>query len=355
MNNIQKTSELGQSIWLDYILRSFITSGDLGELIDLGLGGITSNPAIFEKAITGSTDYDVSIENLLAEGCSTIQIYDELTREDIGMAADLLRPVYERTDGHDGYVSLEVSPHLADDTDGTVNEGVRLFTTINRPNIMIKVPATPAGIPAIEELIRKGVNVNITLIFSLQQYRDAAQAYIVGLKKRAAEDRPIDTVASVASFFVSRVDTAVDLLLTEAGRDDLRGRTAISNAKLAYTRFQQIFSGHDWEGIAARGARLQRPLWASTSTKDPSLPDTLYVDNLIGPNTVNTLPRETLTAYQDHGAPSVTLPESLEEATRHIHFADHENIIAGNRVDGQVDLGIGNQPRQLFLQFLLNL
>lgn len=324
MNNIQKTSEHGQSMWLDYILRSFITSGDLGRLIDLGLGGMTSNPTIFEKAITGTTDYDRSLAALVNEGRSTGEIYDELTREDIGMAADLLRPVYERTEGQDGYVSLEVNPHLAHDTNETVSEGVRLFTTLNRPNIMIKVPATLEGIPAIEELILKGINVNVTLIFSLQQYIDAAQAYIVGLKKRVAQNRPVDTISSVASFFVSRVDTAVDQLLQEKGNIDLMGKTAIANAKLAYARFTEIFSGHDWEGIASAGGRLQRPLWASTSTKDPSLPDMLYVDSLIGPHTVNTMPMDTLNAFLDHGTPSATLSDSLEEATRHMErLAEH--------------------------------
>ena len=318
MNNIQKTAELGQSIWLDYILRSFIVSGDLDKLIDMGLGGMTSNPTIFEKAITGSTDYDISIRTLTDEGRSILQIYDELTREDIGMAADLLKPVYDRTDGHDGYVSLEVSPHLAHDTEGTVSEGIRLFTTLNRPNVMIKVPATPEGIVAVEELIQKGVNVNVTLIFSQQQYMDAAQAYIAGLEKRAAEDRPINTIASVASFFVSRVDTAVDQLLSDAGRDDLRGRTAIANAKLAYACFQQTFSGSGWDSIASAGGRLQRPLWASTGTKDPTLSDTLYVDTLIGTHTVNTLPMETLNAFQDHGTPLATISGSLKEASQHV-------------------------------------
>ncbi|MCK5352066.1 transaldolase, partial [bacterium] len=304
MNYIKKTYDLGQAIWLDYIRRSFITSGELGELLDLGVVGMTSNPTIFEKAITGSSDYDSSLAVLMNEGRSSWEIYDELTREDVGMAADLLRPVYDRTEGEDGYVSLEVSPELAHDTDGTVREGMRLFTSLGRPNILIKVPATAEGIPAIEQLILKGVNVNVTLIFSLQQYRDAAQAYIVGLKKRAAEGRPIDSIASVASFFVSRVDTAVDQLLHNAGHMEFQGHTAIANAKLAYAEFTEIFSGHDWEGLAQVGARLQRPLWASTSSKNPAYPDTLYVDALIGRHTVNTLPMDTLHAFLDHGTPS---------------------------------------------------
>ncbi len=322
MNNIKKTYDLGQAIWLDYIRRSFITSGELGELLDLGVVGMTSNPTIFEKAITGSSDYDSSLAVLMNEGRSSWEIYDELTREDVGMAADLLRPVYDRTEGEDGYVSLEVSPELAHDTDGTVREGMRLFTSLGRPNILIKVPATAEGIPAIEQLILKGVNVNVTLIFSLQQYRDAAQAYIVGLKKRAAEGRPIDSIASVASFFVSRVDTAVDQLLHNAGHMEFQGHTAIANAKLAYAEFTEIFSGHDWEGLAQVGARLQRPLWASTSSKNPAYPDTLYVDALIGRHTVNTLPMDTLHAFLDHGTPSAVLSDAMAEASRHMERLD---------------------------------
>ncbi|MDF1526352.1 MAG: bifunctional transaldolase/phosoglucose isomerase [bacterium] len=318
MNNIQKTYELGQSIWVDFIRRSFITSGELGKLIDLGVTGITSNPTIFEKAITGSTDYDRSLAILMNEGCSSWEIYDELTREDIGMAADLFRPVYDRTEGHDGYVSLEVSPELAHDTEGTVREGMRLFTSLGRPNIMIKVPATAEGISAIEQLILKGVNVNVTLIFSLQQYRDAAQAYIVGLKKRSAEGRPIDSIASVASFFVSRVDTAVDQLLHNAGNANLKGRTAIANAKLAYTEFTEIFSEPDWDRLFLSGARLQRPLWASTSSKNPAYPDTVYVDALIGRHTVNTVPMETLQAFLDHGTSSAALSDAIDEAAVHM-------------------------------------
>ena len=318
MNNIQKTYKLGQSIWIDYIRRSFITSGELGKLIDVGVTGITSNPTIFEKAITGSTDYDRSLAILMKRGFSSWEIYDELTREDVGMAADLLRPVYDRTGGDDGYVSLEVSPKLAHDTEGTVREGMRLFTSLGRPNIMIKVPATAEGTSAIEQLILKGVNVNVTLIFSLQQYRDAAQAYIVGLKKRAAEDRPIDTIASVASFFVSRVDTAVDQLLHDAGNRDLKGHTAIANAKLAYAEFPEIFSGPDWERLFLSGARLQRPLWASTSSKNPAYPDTAYVDGLIGRHTVNTVPMETLQAFLDHGTPSAVLTHAIDEAAVHM-------------------------------------
>ncbi len=318
MNNIQIASELGQSLWLDYIRRSFITSGELSEIIDMGITGMTSNPTIFQKAITGSSDYDSSLVTLMEEGHSPWEIYDELTREDIAMAADLLMPVYENTAGRDGYVSLEVSPDLAHDTEGTVREGVRLFTSLNRPNIMIKVPATAEGIPAIEQLILRGVNVNVTLIFSIQQYRAAAQSYIEGIRKRSAEGRSVDTIASVASFFVSRLDTAVDHLLHDSGNSELKGQAAIANVKLAYGDFGRIFAGRDWKRLEQSGARLQRPLWASTSTKNPAYPDTLYVDSLIGRNTVNTLPMETLHSFLDHGKPSLSLAENLEQASLHM-------------------------------------
>jgi transaldolase/glucose-6-phosphate isomerase len=339
MNNIQKTHQLGQYIWIDYIRRSFITSGELERLIDLGVTGMTSNPSIFEKAIAGSSDYDTALRNLIGTGHTAEQIYDSLTTEDIGRSADLLRPVYDRTGGTDGFVSLEVNPQLATDTGGTVSEGVRLFGKLARPNIMIKVPATPEGILAVEELTRRGVNVNVTLIFSLQQYRDAAQAYIVGLKKRSSENRPINSVASVASFFVSRLDTVVDELLQEKGVQDLQGKTAIANAQLAYGHFQGIFSGHDWEHLSSQGGRAQRPLWASTSTKNPAYPDTYYVDNLIGPHTVNTLPMETLHSFLDHGTPGVTMGGDATEASRHLesiaeHGIDIEAVTSQLLADG---------------------
>ena len=326
MNTIKQTYKLGQATWLDYIRRSFITSGELSELIDLGIVGITSNPTIFEKAITGSADYDYNLSRLTEKGLSSWEIYDSLTREDVGMAADLLKPVYDRSGGNDGYVSLEVSPELAYDTEGTVKEGMRLFSSLGRPNIMIKVPATAEGIPAIEQLILNGVNINVTLIFSLQQYRDAAQAYISGLKKRDAQSRPIDAVTSVASFFVSRVDTAVDQILHETGKMDLEGHTAIANAKLAYAEFNKIFSGPTWEALSRAGARLQRPLWASTSSKNPAYPDTVYVDSLIGKHTVNTLPMETLAAFLDHGTTVHTLSENIDEAALHMQRLEEIGI-----------------------------
>ncbi len=314
MNKLNELAELGQAVWLDYIRRSFIASGELQGLIEDGLTGITSNPTIFEKAIAGSTDYDDALHQLVDAGKDAAQIYEALVFEDIQLAADLLRPVYERTDGADGYVSLEARPALAHDTEGTIAEAHHLFAALNRPNVMIKVPATPAGIPAIEALIGEGINVNVTLMFSLAQYEAVAEAYISGLEKLTAAGGDVDRVASVASFFVSRVDTAVDRTLEEMGESDLQGTIAVANAKAAYGLFRQTFGGPRWERLATRGARVQRPLWASTSSKNPLYPDTLYVDSLNGSDTVNTLPPATLQAFLDHGNAAATLEASMDQA-----------------------------------------
>ncbi|MDX2451053.1 transaldolase [Desulfosarcina sp.] len=318
MTPLDQLSELGQAVWFDYIRRSFTRAGDLQALIDQGVRGVTSNPAIFEKAIAGSDDYDEDIQRLAAENRSVNEIYEALAIEDIRQAADLLRPLYDRTDGRDGYVSLEVSPTLAHDTSGTVADAKRLFAATDRPNLMIKIPATPAGIPAIESVIAAGINVNVTLIFSLAQYEAAAGAYIKGLEKLLKAGRAIGQTASVASFFISRVDTAVDAALEKIGRSDLQGTTAIDNARLAYARFREIFAGDRWDRLAAAGARVQRPLWASTGTKNPAYSDTLYVDNLIGPDTVNTLPPATLKAFIDHGRASVTIDKDVAAARSRI-------------------------------------
>jgi len=318
MTKLHELTDLGQAIWLDYIRRSFITSGDLQALIDEGLRGITSNPTIFEKAIAGSADYDQDLRRLVDEGRSVEEIYQALTLDDIRRAADLLHKVYEQTGGADGYVSLEVSPTLAYDTEGTIAEARRLFATLDRPNVMIKVPATPAGIPAIGTLIGEGVNVNVTLMFSLAHYEAVAEAYIAGLEKLAADGGFVSQVASVASFFVSRVDTAVDQALEAIGTPEaaaLQGKIAIANAKAAYARFRERFSGDRWDRLAAQGARVQRPLWASTSTKNPLYPDTLYVDGLIGRDTVNTVPPATLNAFRDHGTVALTLEAGLGQTS----------------------------------------
>ena len=320
MNKLDQLAELGQSIWLDFIRRSLITSGELQELVDGGLRGMTSNPTIFDKAISGSDDYDGALRGLVTGGGTVQEIYEALAMEDIRLAADVLRPVYDRSDGLDGYVSLEVSPKLAHATAGTVEEALRLFAALDRPNVMIKVPATPAGLPAIETLIAAGLNINVTLIFSLDQYRAVAEAYIAGLEKLAASGRDLAHSASVASFFVSRIDSAVDGALQTGAPDDAaaRGKTAVASAKVAYALFEEIFAGQRWERLAASGARVQRPLWASTSTKNPAYPDTMYVDTLIGPHTVNTLPPATLEDFQDHGTVALTVREGVEEARQHL-------------------------------------
>ena len=318
MTKLNELTDLGQAVWLDYIRRSFIRSGDLQALIDQGVRGVTSNPAIFEKAIAGSDDYDDDIKRLAGEDKSVNEIYETLALADIRQAADLLRPLYDLTDGRDGYVSLEVDPTLAHDTSGSVAEAKRLFAATDRPNLMIKIPATPAGIPVIETVIAAGINVNVTLIFSLAQYEAAAEAYIHGLEKLMKAGGALAKTASVASFFVSRVDTAVDAALEKVGRSDLQGTTAIDNARLAYARFREIFAGDRWDKMARAGARVQRPLWASTGTKNPAYADTIYVDNLIGPDTVNTLPPATMKAFMDHGQASLTIDKDVEAARRRI-------------------------------------
>ena len=314
MTKLHELADLGQSIWLDNISRSLMASGELQDLVDQGLRGVTSNPSIFEKAIAGSDDYDEDVKGLVSGGKSVEEIYETLAMADIRSAADILRSVYEETDGADGYVSLEVSPALAHDTEATIAEARRLFASLERPNVMIKVPATAAGIPAIEILIGEGVNVNVTLIFSLEQYEAVATAYIAGLEKLALSGGDVGKVASVASFFISRVDTAVDKVLEEIGNTEIQGKIAIDNARIAHGRFREIFQGEGWEKLAAQGGRVQRPLWASTSTKNPSYPDTFYVDSLIGPDTVNTLPPATLEDFLDHGLVATTVETDVAGA-----------------------------------------
>ena len=347
MSKLAELNEKGQSIWFDFIRRSIITSGELKNLIDQGVTGVTSNPAIFEKAIAGSSDYDENLKQIIKSDKSVEEIYEALAFEDITMASDVLRPVYDSTNAIDGYVSLEVSPHLADDTEHTISEAKRLFETVNRPNLMIKVPATPAGIPAITELIGCGVNVNVTLIFGLENYKNVAGAYIAGLEKLVQNGssvkggHAIDKVASVASFFVSRVDTSVDKSLAEMGNTDLQGKIAIANAKVAYAEFKAIFSGARWQQLADKGAMVQRVLWASTGTKNPDYSDTLYVDELIGSDTVNTLPPATLDSFIDHGNVAQTLTAGLDQARRQLAALadlgiDIEAVTHQLQVDGVV-------------------
>jgi transaldolase/glucose-6-phosphate isomerase len=343
MNPLIEVEKLGQSIWYDNIRRALIDSGDLAQKIGglpagvtstLGqkvggddLRGVTSNPTIFEKAITGSTDYDEAMRRLVAEGKSVNEIYEALVIEDIQRAADLFKPVYARTDKLDGYVSLEVSPLLARDTEGTIAEAKRLWGALGRPNVMIKIPATPEGLPAIRECIAAGININVTMIFAMENYEDVAEAYISGLEQRAAAGQPVDHVASVASVFVSRIDTVVDNQLESRIRrsenenekamlSNLLGKAAISNAKMQYKRFKEIFSSDRFAKLKERGARVQRPLWASTGVKNPNYSDVLYVESLIGPDTVNTLPPATFTAFRDHGKVRLTIEENMDEAVK---------------------------------------
>ena len=317
---IQELQKLGQSVWYDNISRATIESGELQRLIALGVSGLTSNPTIFDKAISGSTDYDDALAELARDGMSTNEIYETLAIEDIRAAADLLRPVYDHSGGADGYASLEVNPHLAHDTESTVVEARRLYSTLSRPNVMVKVPATPEGVPAIHRLIGEGINVNVTLTFSLKAYRDVRQAYMAGLEDLDWSGGDVGSIASVASFFVSRVDTAVDDMLQErvsAGDEDaqdLMGKAAIANAKLAYRDFKEDFGGDRFGVLRPKGARVQRPLWASTSTKNPSYSDVLYPDSLIGPDTVDTMPGATIEAFRDHGRAELTLEQGVDEA-----------------------------------------
>lgn len=321
-------TRLGQSVWLDYIRRGILDDGQLARLIEeKAVRGVTSNPAIFEQAIARSDDYDDALAAMRGRGVTASDAYEALAIEDIQRAADLFLPLYESTEGGDGYVSLEVSPELAHDGAGSLDEARRLWKAVDRPNVMIKIPGTDESLDAIEEALVEGINVNITLLFSLDGYERVMERYIVALERRAAADLPLDRIASVASFFVSRVDTAVDAVLekkAEAAADEdeksrilaLRGKAAIANAKLAYRNFQQTFGGERFAALRQRGAGVQRPLWASTSTKNPAYRDVIYVEELIGPDTVNTMPLPTIEAFADHGQASRTVDTDVASAEK---------------------------------------
>jgi len=326
-NPLRELAALGQSVWLDFIRRSLISSGELARLVEEdGVRGMTSNPAIFEKAIAAGDEYSDQIAAASAAcGGDARRLYEELAISDIRDAADVLAPVYEASGGEDGFVSLEVAPDLADATAATIDEARRLWGRVARPNLMIKVPGTAAGLPAIETLLSEGINVNVTLLFARETYARVAEAYLRALEARVRAGEPVDRIASVASFFVSRIDTLVDHKLDslsgatgEKPRPDrlvaLRGKVAIANAKLAYVHFRELSGSPRWRELADRGARPQRLLWASTSTKDPAYRDTLYVEELIGPQTVNTIPPETLEAFRDHGVAESTLERGVDEA-----------------------------------------
>jgi transaldolase len=317
-NPLRRVRALGQSLWLDDIRRAWLRDGHLARLIaDDLLAGVTSNPAIFAKSIGEGAEYNEGIVNLARAGRSIDEIYETLALEDVRAAADLFGQTFSATNCSDGFVSLEVSPHLADDTQATVAEGLRLWGVFNRPNAMIKVPGTDAGLPAITELIAAGVNINVTLLFSVDRYRAVVDAYLAGLEQRARAGKPVDKVASVASFFLSRIDTLVDARLDGLKSIEakaMRGRAAIACARLAYQHYKVWTTGQRWQALAAGGAKPQRLLWASTSSKDPAYSDTMYVDALIAPNTVNTLTPATVDAYRDHGDPAVRIEDDLAEA-----------------------------------------
>jgi transaldolase len=321
---LKELGTLGQSIWLDYIRRDLITSGTLRHLIkEDGLRGVTSNPAIFDKAIAGSHVYDEDIRTMALDGKDCKAIYEALSQSDVQGAADELRHVYDKTDGKDGYVSLEVNPHRAHGTDGTIAEARRLWAALNRPNVLIKVPATTEGLPAIQQLISEGINVNVTLLFGLPRYRQAAEAYITGIEELLAQGKPVHHVTSVASFFVSRIDALVDPLLEKIiarGGDEVQlakqvhGQVAIASARVAYQIYKEIFGSDRFKKLADQGARVQRLLWASTGAKNPDYSDVKYVEALIGAHTVDTVPIETLDAYRDHGDPKARLEQDAREA-----------------------------------------
>jgi len=326
-NPLKKLESFGQSIWMDFISRSVITSGQLKKWIDEdGVSGVTSNPTIFEKAIAETHDYDAEIENLAHKGKTSAEIYDALTISDIQQAADVFRPVFDRSSGADGFVSIEVSPYLADDTESTIKEARRLWQTVDRPNIMVKIPGTAEGLPAIQQMISEGVNINITLLFGIPRYEEVIEAYLAGLEERATLQLPLNRVASVASFFLSRIDVLVDPLLanmaahqskeTEELASSLQGEVAIASAKTAYQTFKKVFEGERFQKLAEKGARKQRVLWASTSTKNPAYSDVRYVEPLIGSDSINTVPIETLNAYRDHGDPAVRIEEGAEHARK---------------------------------------
>lgn len=315
-NPLIKLSGCGQSVWLDYLSRDLLNSGELRRLIDEdGLRGLTSNPAIFEKAITGSLDYDDDIGKLSRQGNGIQEIYETLTVSDVQRAADLFLPVFRGLEGADGFVSLEVNPHLAHDIPGTIAEARRLWAKLDRPNVFIKVPATLEGLPAIRQLISEGINVNVTLLFGLPRYREVAEAYLSGLEERVARGQHLKAV-SVASFFLSRIDTLVDQTLKQmaGAAASLEGEVAIASAKVAYSIYRQVFGSRRFRALQDQGARPQRLLWASTSTKNPAYSDVKYVEPLIGPETINTMPLETLNAYRDHGEPASRLGEGLNQA-----------------------------------------
>lgn len=352
MNPLRSLSESGQSVWLDYIQRKLLATGELERLVqEDGVTGVTSNPAIFEKAVADSDDYDDVTARMGREGSADPKaVYEAIAMRDIREAADVLQSVYRETGRRDGYVSLEVSPHLAHDTEGTVAEARRLWNSVSRDNLLIKVPGTPEGVPAIERLIGEGISVNVTLLFAREAYEQVAQAYLRGLAKAAADGLDLGRIASVASFFISRIDTLADQMIEarleaadETGKERLRGlmgKVAIANAKLTYKRYKEIMQGEGWQALAGRGARPQRLLWASTSTKNPGYRDVLYVEELVGEDTVNTVPPATLDAFRDHGKVRKSLDEDVEGASETMAALERAGVSMQEVTDQLLEDGV---------------
>jgi transaldolase len=315
-NHLHELEALGQAVWLDNISRALVEDGELARLVEEdGLSGVTSNPTIFEKAMGEGDRYDDSFAEAVSSGVDDPrEVFFRVGEQDIRDACDILAGVFERTDGQDGYVSFELPPDVSDDAEGSIEMAKRLRDEIGKDNVLIKVPGTEAGVTAFEELTAAGVSVNVTLLFAVKRYEEIAEAYIRGLERRVENGEPVDRIASVASFFVSRVDSKVDAALEELGRSDLAGKAGVANAKLAYESFSKLFAGPRWEALEAKGANVQRPLWASTGTKNPDYSDTLYVDNLIGPDTVNTMPDATLQAARDHATATRTVDKDVDQA-----------------------------------------
>lgn len=346
MGKLNDLEAFGQAVWLDFVDRKFLEQGGLKKLVEEdGLTGVTSNPSIFEKAMGHGSAYDDSLADYdrAHPGAATIDRYEALAVQDIKAAADTLRPVYDGLNAKDGYVSLEVSPYLADDTDATIAEAAKLWNMVDKPNLMIKIPGTDAGAPAISATIAAGINVNVTLLFGLEAYKKVALAYVAGLEQRVAKGEPIDRIASVASFFVSRIDSKIDAKIDELGSDEakaIRGKVAIANAKMAYQWYLEFLKTDRWQTLAAKGAMPQRLLWASTGTKDKAYSDVLYVDTLIGKDTVNTLPPATMDAFRDHGTPAETLTADIDDARHVLAEADRLGLDLDGVTETLVEEGV---------------
>jgi transaldolase len=341
-NKLREIEALGQAVWIDNLNRQLLDDGTLRELVERdGISGVTSNPTIFEKGMGHSDRYDDAFREIAAETSDAQEIFERLALNDVRDAADVLKPTFDATGGRDGFVSFELPAALAFDAQGSVDAALRLHDLIDRENVLIKVPGTAEGVTAFEELTARGVNVNVTLLFAVERYREIAEAYVRGLQRRVDAGEPVDKAASVASFFVSRVDTKVDAALEQLGREDLRGKAAVANARVAYAEFEEIFSGEGWERLAQAGAAVQRPLWASTSTKNPDYPDTLYVDELIGPDTVNTMPDATIEAARDHATPERTVDKDVDGARELIAELEEIGVEFDDIVNRQlVDEGV---------------